>query len=128
MRSGGIELLVGVARDPDWGLVLAVGLGGIFVEVMDDVCLLRLPAARDDIRDGLESLRGAAILHGARGRPAADIDRVADVISTVADIALALGDDLAALEVNPLYVQESRVEALDALLNWTPGDLPPPEG
>ncbi len=122
MRSGGIELLVGVARDPDWGLVLAVGLGGIFVEVMDDVCLLRLPAAREDVRDGLESLRGAAILHGARGRPAADVDRVTDVISTVADVALSLGDDLAALEVNPLYVKESQVEALDALLTWVPGD------
>ena len=97
-------------------------LGGIFVEVMDDVCLLRLPAAREDVRDSLESLRGAAILHGARGRPAADVDRVTDVISTVADVALSLGDDLAALEVNPLYVKESQVEALDALLTWVPGD------
>jgi len=70
----------------------------------------------------LGSLRGSAILHGVRGRPAADIDRVTDVISTVADVALSLGDDLAALEVNPLYVKESQVEALDALLSWAPGD------
>jgi acyl-CoA synthetase (NDP forming) len=118
MRSGGIELLVGVARDPDWGLVLAVGLGGIFVEVLDDTALLRLPAARDDIRRSLESLRGAVILQGARGRPPANLDRVTDAIAAIADLALALGDDLTALEVNPLYVNGNEVEALDGLVNW----------
>ncbi len=118
MRSGGIELLVGVAHDPDWGLVLAVGLGGIFVEILDDTALLRLPAARDDIRRSLESLRGAVILHGARGRPPADLDRVTDAITAIADLALALGHDLTALEVNPLYVNGSEVEALDGLVNW----------
>jgi len=118
MRTGGIELLAGVARDPDWGLVLAVGLGGVFVEVLDDAALLRLPAARDDIRRGLESLRGAVILQGARGRPPANLDRVTDVIAVIADLAFGLGDDLVALEVNPLYVNGSEVEALDGLLNW----------
>jgi acyl-CoA synthetase (NDP forming) len=118
MRSGGIELLAGVARDPDWGLVLAVGLGGLFVEVLDDAALLRLPAARDEIRRGLESLRGASILQGARGRPPANLDRVTDAIAAIADLALALGDDLSALEVNPLYVNGSVVEALDGLVNW----------
>jgi succinyl-CoA synthetase beta subunit len=118
MRSGGIELLVGVVHDPDWGLVLAVGLGGIFVEILDDTALLRLPAARDDIHRSLESLRGAVILHGARGRPPADLDRVTDAITAIAELALALGDDLTALEVNPLYVNGSEVEALDGLVNW----------
>jgi acyl-CoA synthetase (NDP forming) len=108
----------GVARDPDWGLVLAVGLGGIFVEVLDDTALLRLPAARDDIRRGLESLRGAVILQGTRGRPPANLDRVTDAIAAIADLALGLGDDLTALEVNPLYVNGNEVEALDGLVNW----------
>ncbi|MBP2367747.1 acetate--CoA ligase family protein [Pseudonocardia parietis] len=118
LRSGGTELLVGVVRDPDWGPVLAVALGGVFVEVLGDSALSPLPVSPVRARALLESLRGAALLHGVRGTPPADLDALAEVVARVGDLALALGDDLESLEINPLHVSGSTIEALDAVITW----------
>lgn len=122
MRSDGVELLVGVVRDPVWGLALAVAMGGIWVEVLGDSALRLLPADRQQIRQALDELRGAALLHGARGRPATDLDLLADVIHQVAEIATGLGEGLESLEINPLLVHGNRIEALDALITWRADD------
>ncbi|WP_074955314.1 acetate--CoA ligase family protein [Alicyclobacillus macrosporangiidus] len=118
MRSGGVELLVGIVRDPLWGPVLAVGLGGVFVEVLQDTALRVLPVGKEDIREMLVELRGAALLQGARGTLPADLDRVTAVIHQITRVALEAGEGLQALEINPLYVRGSQVEALDALITW----------
>lgn len=118
MRSNGVELLVGVVRDPLWGLTLAVAMGGIWVEVLGDSSLRLLPTDRSEIREAIEGLRGAALLRGARGRPATDLDVLAKVIDKVGQIAVELGDDLESLEINPLLVHGERIEALDALITW----------
>ncbi|ONH22888.1 acetate--CoA ligase family protein [Pseudofrankia asymbiotica] len=118
MRSGGLELLVGVVRDDQWGPILAIGLGGVFVEVLRDTALLRLPATAREIAEALASLRAAPLLRGARGVPPADLDRLVEVILAIGGLALSLGDDLAELEVNPLHVHGSTIEALDGLLTW----------
>ncbi|HTO51268.1 MAG TPA: acetate--CoA ligase family protein [Burkholderiales bacterium] len=118
MRERGIELLVGLSRDPQWGPVLAVGLGGIWVEVLEDVSLRVLPVDAGEIRRMLTELRGAKLLAGERGVPAADLDAVAVVIERIATAALRLGPELAAMDVNPLWVRGERVEALDALFVW----------
>ncbi|MFZ3599314.1 acetate--CoA ligase family protein [Streptomyces sp. BH104] len=118
MRSGGTELLVGVVRDPQWGHVLAVGLGGVFVEVLKDSALAPLPLAPGQAREMLLGLRGAPLLQRARGTTPADLDAVAGAITAIAELAVALGDDLESLEVNPLRVDGSDVEALDALVTW----------
>ena len=118
MRERGIELLVGCVRDPQWGLVLAVGLGGVFVEVLKDVSLRVLPVERSDIINMLGELRGVAMLHGQRGIPAADLGAVADAITAIAHAAVRLGPELEALDVNPLWVRGKAVEALDALFVW----------
>jgi acyl-CoA synthetase (NDP forming) len=115
MRSGGLELFVGCTSDAQWGPVIAVGLGGVWVEVMRDVALRPLPVAPGEVRRMLGELRGAKLLAGARGMPAADLDAVAASIAAIGGAALALGPDLDALEVNPLWVRGSQVEALDAL-------------
>ena len=120
MRRGGLELLVGVTRDPQWGPVLALGLGGIWVEVLQDVALRPLPVAPAEVRAMLEELKGAALLRGRRGVPAADLDQVAAVVARIGDAALALGQDLETFEVNPLWVCGTEVEALDALAVWSP--------
>jgi acyl-CoA synthetase (NDP forming) len=118
MRDGGIELLVGVITDPAWGLVLAVGFGGVWVEILKDTALLVLPAGRDQILSALKNLRGASLFDGPRGTEKADLDAVADVIAAIAALAGRLGDRLETLEVNPLLVRGSQVEALDALITW----------
>jgi acyl-CoA synthetase (NDP forming) len=118
MRDGGTELLVGVVTDPQWGPVLAVALGGVFVEVLRDSVLTPLPVSPRRARQLLGRLRGRAVLEGARGAAPADLDALAAVIARVGDLALALGEDLAALEVNPLRVDGPVIEALDALVTW----------
>jgi acyl-CoA synthetase (NDP forming) len=117
-RDSGVELLVGVVRDPAWGLVLAVGLGGVWVEVLKDSALRLLPVDAAEVRRALGELRGARLLTGARGSEPADLDALAEVITRVGDLAGALGDDLESLEINPLLVRGSRIEALDALVTW----------
>lgn len=118
MRSGGIELLVGVVRDPQWGPVLAVGLGGVLVEVLRDSALATLPVTPARVEEMLRSLRGAALLDGVRGTRPADVPRLAAEIARIANLALALGDDLESLEVNPLRVDGAAVEPLDAVIEW----------
>ncbi|WP_067650557.1 acetate--CoA ligase family protein [Nocardia harenae] len=119
MRPPATELLVGVVRDPQWGPVLAVGLGGILVEVLDDSVLTTLPIGPDRAGSLLDQLRGAAVLDGVRGGSAVDRDRLATVISRIGDLAVALGPDLVSLEINPLRVDGTRIEALDAVVEWT---------
>jgi acetate---CoA ligase (ADP-forming) len=116
MRSGGTELLAGVTVDPTFGPVLAVGLGGVFVEVLGDTSLRVLPVDAAEVRRMLGELRGLPLLEGARGRRRADLDAVADTIAGLAEIALSLGSALSALEVNPLWVDGDQVEALDVLV------------
>jgi len=116
MRTGGVELLVGVTRDDDWGQVLAVALGGAMVELLDDSALRVLPVSRNDVATAITELRGYPLLTGFRGSKPADLDRVVDTVLRVAEVAQALGDAVEAVEINPLLVDGDRVEALDALI------------
>lgn len=118
MRPRGIELFVGVTQDPQWGKVLAVGLGGIFVEVLQDVSLRVLPVTAREVGEMLAELRGAKLLAGARGIPAADLAAVARAVAAIGQAALAAGPKLAAMDVNPVWVNGSQVDALDALFIW----------
>jgi acyl-CoA synthetase (NDP forming) len=118
MRTGGVELIVGVARDLDWGPILAVGFGGVWVHVADDTSLRLLPVAPDDVREMLGELRGQALLRGVRGSRPADVDRLVEVIVAFARLAERLGPRLATIEANPLRVDGETVEALDAVVVW----------
>ena len=118
MRPGGIELLVGVVRDPQWGPVLAVAIGGLLVEVLRDSALAPLPVTPGQAGRLLDRLRGRAVLDGVRGAAPADRDALTAVIARIGDLALALGEDLESLEVNPLLVNGTRIEALDAVVTW----------
>ena len=118
MRSGGVELLVGVVRDPDWGLMLAVALGGVFVEVLGDSVLAPVPVSADRAREMVASLRGAAVLDGFRGSAPADLDALAEVIARISALADGLGESLVSLEINPLRVDGDTIEALDAVVEW----------
>jgi acyl-CoA synthetase (NDP forming) len=118
MRRGGTELLVGVVRDPQWGPVLAVAIGGLFVEILNESVLAPLPVSAVQAGRLLDRLRGQAVLDGARGGVPADRGALAAVIARIGDLALALGEDLESLEVNPLLVDGARIEALDAAVTW----------
>jgi acyl-CoA synthetase (NDP forming) len=116
MRSGGHELLAGITVDQTFGPVLAVGMGGIWVETLGDVVLRVLPIEQADARDMLGELKAATVLRGARGGASADLDRVAEVLARITRAASMVGPRLGALEVNPLWCRGEQVEALDVLV------------
>jgi len=118
MRPTRLELLVGIVRDPLWGPVLTVGIGGVWTEILKDTAVRVLPVGRREIEAMLGELRGAALLRGARGQAGIDFQELSAVIARISTLALALGPTLSALEINPLLVSPERIEALDVLVSW----------
>ncbi|HWK48388.1 MAG TPA: acetate--CoA ligase family protein, partial [Steroidobacter sp.] len=118
MREAGVELFVGTMRDPQWGPVITVGLGGVWVEALRDTSLRLLPISQTDALAMLDELRGKAVLNGFRGTPAVDRNALASVIVAIGDAALALGAPLVSLEINPLRASGERIEALDGWAEW----------
>ncbi len=113
-----VELIAGIKVDPVFGPVVVAGAGGIFVEVLRDVSLRLPPLDEAEARAMLEELRVAALLHGARGRPPADVQAAATALVCLGELALDLGPRLRELDVNPLLVlPEGRgAVAADALI------------
>jgi acyl-CoA synthetase (NDP forming) len=123
MRTGGVEVLAGVTMDPAFGPVLAVGLGGIWVEMLRDISLRVLPVNAAEVRRMLDELRALPLLQGARGGVTADLDALATVIADIGELACSL-PGLRALEVNPLWVHGDQIEALDVLVVTAEDGIP----
>jgi acyl-CoA synthetase (NDP forming) len=116
MAPEGVELLLGLIHDPQFGPMLTLGLGGIFVEVFKDVKLLALPTTPDKVRAALLSLKAAPLLTGARGRPPVDIDSIVAAALSLSALAADLGDLIEAVDVNPLIALPDGAVAVDALI------------
>ena len=114
-----IELIVGAIRDPSFGPVTMVGIGGIFAELIQDVAVALAPIEDEAAADLIRSLKGAALLEGARGRPRLDIEAAARAVAAISRIA-ADHPDIAEIEVNPLLVSAQGAIALDARVITTP--------
>ncbi|MFP5341659.1 MAG: acetate--CoA ligase family protein, partial [Candidatus Limnocylindria bacterium] len=115
MADPGVELIVGMRRDPSFGPVVLVGLGGVMAEVLDDVRMALAPLDRAAARELVLGLRGAALLHGPRGRAAVDIDAVVDIVVGVADLAMAR-PDIVEIDANPVIATPDGALAVDALV------------
>ncbi len=122
MAQGGSEVIVGGKQDNEFGPVVLFGLGGIFTEILTDTVLRVAPIGVDEARAMIASIRGAAVLQGYRGRPAADIERLAQVLVNVARL-LAENPSILRIEMNPVIVHAAgsgctvvdvRVECLKA--------------
>lgn len=110
------ELIIGIKRDPQFGLALIVGAGGILVEMVEDSALLLLPTKRAVVEEAVRGLKIAKLLQGYRGKPAGDIGAVVDAVMAVAAYAEAQRDNLVELDVNPLMVLPKGAVAVDALI------------
>ena len=108
------ELIVGLAHDPVIGGHLVVGAGGVLTEVLDDTAILLLPFDRPQALAALQSLKIHTLLKGYRGKPAGDLDALADALMAIA--ARAARGDLFELDINPLMVTPSAAVAADALM------------
>jgi acyl-CoA synthetase (NDP forming) len=117
MGERGLELVVGASRDAQWGPILMVGLGGVWVEALGDVQLLPPNLPQAAIIDKLRSLKASKLLTGFRGTPAVDLEAVAQVVATVGQLMLARLD-ITEVDINPLvaYASGKGVIALDALV------------
>ncbi|OZI62250.1 acetate--CoA ligase family protein [Bordetella genomosp. 11] len=104
--ASGVEMIVGVHRDPQLGPTLLVGLGGVTAELFQDTALRLLPVDRATVRDMLRSLKAWPLLDGYRGRPKADVKALEDAVLNFASMAVQLGERLVEAEINPLFVQE----------------------
>lgn len=111
-----LELIVGVKREPNFGLALVLGAGGVLVELIRDTATLLLPVRESDVRDALLGLKLGPLLTGYRGRPKADLDTVVANVMAIARFAQAHADTLVELDVNPLLVMERGAVAVDALV------------
>ena len=104
--TGGQELILGMTQDPSFGPAIAVGLGGIFVEVLRDVALGVPPLTPRDGRAMLRRLRGAAILDGtgSRGRAPVDTEAIVEILTRFAQLCIDLREEVAEIDINPLLV------------------------
>lgn len=120
VTDGVLELIVGVTRDPVFGLMLTVGLGGVLTELYRDTSHRLLPVTEDMAADMLQELRVWPLFNGFRGSPRADIHATCVAITAISRAALVLGDQLSELEVNPLLVRAEGqgALALDTLIIW----------
>lgn len=116
MVKGGVELVVGVRRDPQVGPVLLVGMGGVLVEVLRDTTLALAPVGKAEARRMLERLRGYKLLLGYRGSPAADLDAACEAIARISEFAADHADRVEEIDVNPLLARHDGAVALDALI------------
>jgi hypothetical protein len=115
MAGPGLELIAGLKRDPQFGPVVIVGLGGILTEVFDDVALGLAPLAAVDALVMLRTLRGSRLLDGVRGRSAIDRQSVAEIIVALGRLAQERPDVLA-VDLNPVVASDGGAVAVDALV------------
>jgi acetyltransferase len=114
-QIGGMELILGGRQDPQFGPVILVGLGGIFVEIFEEAVVRVAPISRPEAQEMIESLRGVQILKGARGHKPADIEAVVEALMRLSQLMTDF-PEIKELDINPLRVfhEQGGVRALDA--------------
>jgi acyl-CoA synthetase (NDP forming) len=115
MREAGVELIIGVVNDDQFGPVVMCGLGGVFVEVLEDVAFRALPLTEADARALLNDIDAQELLDGARGNPPVDRDAVVDLLVAVSEFVEA-HPSVSELDLNPVFATEDGVEIIDAAI------------
>jgi acyl-CoA synthetase (NDP forming) len=118
MAPPGREVILGIKRDEQWGPLLMVGLGGVLVEVLEDVAMAPVPLDHDQALALISRLKGAALLQAFRGSAAADVDALADLMVKFSEFAAAHADIISEIDLNPVLVHPAGqgISILDALI------------
>ena len=116
--ASGLETLIGVINDPSFGPMVALGLGGVFTEVLKDVTYRVAPFDIDTAREMIGELRATKLFDGYRGKPPADKEALAKTLVAVSKMATAIAPRLKELDINPVFVgpEGKGVVAADALV------------
>ncbi|RKK03459.1 acetate--CoA ligase family protein, partial [Teichococcus wenyumeiae] len=120
MVPRGVELIIGARRDPVFGPVVAVGLGGVLVELLQDTAVAPAPLGLEQAGRMLRGLRGYPLLAGFRGGAGVDLEQLAAILCRVAEL-VAAEPGIAELDINPLICAPGRILAVDALIALSPG-------
>ena len=112
MASPGLEVIVGMNRDPQFGPVILFGLGGIMVEIFQDVSLRLLPLTKEEAIDMIREIKGYGLIAGYRGRPAVDEQALADCLLTVARLA-ERSPDIIEIDLNPVFAYPKGIQVAD---------------
>ena len=108
----GVEVIVGAFKDEQFGQTVMFGLGGVFVEVLDDVSFRVAPVSEEDAEEMVREIRGYRILKGYRGRPPADLEAIKSIIVNVSRMVMEL-QEIREVDLNPIYVYERGAVAVD---------------
>jgi acyl-CoA synthetase (NDP forming) len=128
---GGLELVLGLNRDPEVGLVAMAGSGGVLLELAKDVAFCAPPISRDKALDVLERTHAARMMRGYRGGAKLDMDAAVDALVALGRLAVELGDSIEAVDINPFVVLPRGGHALDALVvlrGAAPAQMSPADG
>lgn len=115
MMPLGTELIIGVKNDPQFGPCVLCGLGGIYVEVFKDTALGLAPLSKAEAVAMVDSLKSVKLLNGYRGQPALDKGAFADALVEISKFACQNADEMAELDINPVFLYEKGLCAVDAL-------------
>ena len=116
LQSSGIEMILGISRDSQFGPTVVTGFGGIFAEVLSDVAILIPPFNATAVKRVLENLSMADLLKGARGASKVDVDSYCEVAARLSEIAVAFSDTLVEVDINPIMLTADGCVGLDALM------------
>ena len=116
MAPTGTEMVFGLVNDPQFGPMVLIGTGGIFVEVLGDSVLAKPPFDAMCARGLIDRLQGRALLDGVRGKPAADLDALAQTLARFSVLAATLGAAIDELDLNPVIAGPDGAVAVDALV------------
>jgi len=119
MVQGGVEVIIGVTKDPVFGPAIMFGLGGIFVEALRDVSFRIAPLIRADAEEMIDEIRGRRVLEGMRGKPPADREALVDTLLRVSQFVTDHGDQIDELDINPLVLLPKGAKVVDALITKT---------
>ncbi|MBM7630916.1 acetate--CoA ligase family protein [Geomicrobium sediminis] len=118
MQEKSVEMFIGIQHDVDFGPFIVCGLGGIYIEVFKDYAMRHAPVSKRSAYQMIDELQSAAILKGVRGHQGYDVDALADAIVKLSQFAAANQDRIQEMDLNPVFVREQGLQALDAIIVW----------
>lgn len=107
------ELIIGMTTDPQFGPSLMFGIGGILVELLEDVSFRIAPITEYDAREMIHEIKGFPLLDGYRGKPKADIDAIVDVLMKISDLVME-HEEIYEMDLNPVFIYEDGISCVDA--------------
>lgn len=120
VEEDNVEMFVGLKDDPEFGTLIVCGLGGIFIEVLEDISIRKVPITIEESYGMIKSLKGYPLLEGIRGTEKRDIQSLAETIVKISDFAVAQDGTVSEMDINPLWVlkEGEGTIALDGVLSW----------